>query len=259
MKSILVILCSVVLSLNSVFATEDWGKTGHRTTGQIAENHLSKKALKRITKLLDGESLAFVSTYGDEIRSNDNYRKYAPWHYVSFPFGSTYEETPKNPKGDVIHGIKWCIKVLKDERSSTEDRAFHLRMLVHFIGDLHMPLHVGLAEDKGGNDFQVRWFGKGTNLHSVWDTSLIEDYGMSYTELADNADVISEKQIAELQSSSIEDWMYESRALCEKIYETTTVGEKLGYRYSYRYLNTVRSQLQKAGIRLAGVLNEIFG
>ncbi|WP_151674711.1 S1/P1 nuclease [Patiriisocius marinus] len=259
MKSILLFACCVILSLNMVNASEDWGKTGHRTVGQISENHMTKKALKNVKELLGGESLAFVSTYGDEIRSDDQYRKYAPWHYVSFPFGSTYEETEKSEKGDIIQGINTCISVLKDERSSTADKAFYLRMLIHFIGDLHMPLHVGLAEDKGGNDFQVLWFGKGTNLHTVWDTKMLEDYNMSYTELADNADVISKKEIAELQNSTVADWMYESRALCEKIYDTTSIGEKLGYRYSYQYVNVARSQLQKAGIRLAGVLNEIFG
>lgn len=259
MKSILLFVCSVVLSLNMANASEDWGKTGHRTVGQISEKHMTKKALKNVKKLLGGESLAFVSTYGDEIRSDNQYRKYAPWHYVSFPFGSTYEETEKSEKGDIIQGIKTCVSVLKDERSSTADKAFYLRMLVHFIGDLHMPLHVGLSEDKGGNDFQVLWFGKGTNLHTVWDTTMLEDYNMSYTELADNADVISKKRVAALQNSTVEDWMYESRALCEKIYDTTTIGEKLGYRYSYQYVNIARSQLQKAGVRLAGVLNDIFG
>ncbi len=259
MKSFILLTCALFLGFNVLNASEDWGKTGHRTTGQIAEKHMTKKALKDVKALLGGESLAFVSTYADEIRSDDKYRKYGPWHYVSFPFGSTYEETKKNEKGDIITGIKTCITVLKDERTSKADKAFYLKMLVHFIGDLHMPLHVGLSEDKGGNDFQVKWFNDGTNLHSVWDTKIIESYGMSYTELADNAAILSKKQVAHLQNSTLEDWMYESRALCEKIYDTTVIGEKLSYKYSYQYVTTVRSQLQKAGIRLAGVLNEIFG
>jgi hypothetical protein len=212
-----------------------------------------------VKKLLGGESLAFVSTYGDEIRSDDQYRKYGPWHYVNFPFGATYEDTKKNERGDVIQGIKSCIAVLKDKRSSEDDKAFHLRMLVHFVGDLHMPLHVGISEDKGGNKFQVEWFGERTNLHSVWDTKIIVSYGMSYTELADNAAKVSKIQVAHLQDSTIEDWMYESRALCENIYDSTKIGENLRYKYSYQHLSTVRSQLQKAGIRIAGILNEIFG
>ena len=183
MRSLLILVFIVLFSSFSLTASEDWGKTGHRTMGEIATKHLSKKAAKKISALLGGESLAFVSTYADEIRSDDAYRKYAPWHYVSFPFGARYEDTPKNKKGDIIVGIQNCIDVLKDATSSQKDKEFYLRMLVHFIGDLHMPLHVGLKEDRGGNSFKVKWFGKQTNLHSVWDTKIIEGYEMSYTEL----------------------------------------------------------------------------
>lgn len=259
MKSLLLLALTLFLSLNLLHATEDWGETGHRATGKIAENHLSRKALKKVNELLGGESLAFVSTYGDEIKSDNRYRKYGPWHYVNFPFDSTYEATERSERGDLLQAVKTCIAVLKDKTSSKADKAFYLRMLVHFVGDLHMPLHVGIADDKGGNDFQVRWFGDGTNLHSVWDTKMIESYGMSYTELAQNTDDISKKQIKHLQESTVEEWMYESRELCEKIYATTTVGEKLSYRYRYEYINIARSQLQKGGIRLAGLLNELFG
>jgi hypothetical protein len=132
-------------------------------------------------------------------------------------------------------------------------------MLVHFIGDLHQPLHVGIAADKGGNKLQVQWFNDGTNLHSVWDTKMIESYNMSYSELASNVRKLNKHQIKELQKGTPIDWMYESRALCEEIYSNVKVGENLRYKYSYDYMGTVRSQLQKGGIRLASVLNEIFG
>ncbi|GEQ86861.1 endonuclease [Patiriisocius marinistellae] len=258
MKSYLLLFSALIISFNTVIANNDWGRTGHRVTGKVAAEHLSKKAEKAISQLLNGESLAFVSTYADEIRSDNAYKSYAPWHYVSFPFGARYETSPKNEKGDIIQGIDSCIKVLKDKTSSKEEKAFNLRMLVHFIGDLHMPLHVGLNEDKGGNDFQVRWFGDGTNLHTVWDTKMIESYEMTYTELADNKQKLSKQQILDWQQGSINDWMYESRALCEDIYANTEIGEKLGYRYMYKYVNVARKQLHKGGLRLAKVLNEIF-
>ncbi len=259
MRSLFSVVFVVLFYSSSLIASEDWGKTGHRTMGEIATKHLSKKAAKKISALLGGESLAFVSTYADEIRSDDAYRKYAPWHYVSFPFGARYENTPKNKKGDIIMGIQNCIDVLKDATSSQKDKEFYLRMLVHFIGDLHMPLHVGLKEDKGGNSFKVKWFGKQTNLHSVWDTKIIEGYAMSYTELTNNVDVLSKKEIQTIQSGAVTDWMYESRALCEDVYANTSVGDNLGYKYMYRYVNVSRKQLQKAGLRLASILNEIYG
>ena len=259
MRSLFSVVFVVLFYSSSLIASEDWGKTGHRTMGEIATKHLSKKAAKKISALLGGESLAFVSTYADEIRSDDAYRKYAPWHYVSFPFGARYENTPKNKRGDIIMGIQNCIDVLKDATSSQKDKEFYLRMLVHFIGDLHMPLHVGLKEDKGGNSFKVKWFGKQTNLHSVWDTKIIEGYAMSYTELTNNVDVLSKKEIQTIQSGAVTDWMYESRALCEDVYANTSVGDNLGYKYMYRYVNVSRKQLQKAGLRLASILNEIYG
>lgn len=256
MRSLLIV---VLFSSVSLTASNDWGKTGHRTMGEIAAKHLSKRAAKKISALLGGESLAFVSTYADEIRSDDAYRKYGPWHYVNFPFGGRYENTPKNKKGDIIVGIQNCIDVLKDATSSQKDKEFYLRLLVHFIGDLHMPLHVGFKEDKGGNSFKVKWFGKQTNLHSVWDTKIIEGYGMSFTELTSNVDALSKKEIQTIQSGAVTDWMYESRALCEDVYANTSVGENLGYKYMYRYVNVSRKQLQKAGLRLASILNEIYG
>lgn len=259
MRSLLIVVFVVLFSSVSLTASDDWGKTGHRTMGEIAAKHLSKRAAKKISALLGGESLAFVSTYADEIRSDDTYRKYGPWHYVNFPFGGRYENTPKNKKGDIIVGIQNCIDVLKDATSSQKDKEFYLRLLVHFIGDLHMPLHVGLKEDKGGNSFKVKWFGKQTNLHSVWDTKIIEGYGMSFTELTSNVDALSKKEIQTIQSGAVTDWMYESRALCEDVYANTSVGENLGYKYMYRYVNVSRKQLQKAGLRLASILNEIYG
>lgn len=258
MKRLLIFILAAFLSLPS-FASEDWGKTGHRTTGEIAEQHLTRRAKRKIQKLLNGESLAFVSTYGDEIKSDPDYRSYGPWHYVNFPFGTTYEAHPKSENGDIIRGIQTCLDVLKNETSSQADKIFHLKMLVHFVGDLHQPLHNGKAEDRGGNDFQVQWFGEGTNLHTVWDTKMIENYNMAYSELAANADKLSKAQIEQLKQGSIIDWMYESRAICEDVYANTEVGEKLGYRYMFDYFTTVRTQLQKGGIRLAHLLNEIFG
>ncbi len=255
-KSAIVLL--VVLMSNVLFASEDWSKTGHRVVGEIAENYLTKKAQRNISKLLNGHSLAFVSNYGDDIKSDRQYDSFGPWHYVNFPFGEKYDTHHKNEKGDIIQGIDKCISVLKDETSSREDKEFYLKMLVHFVGDLHQPLHIGLAEDKGGNDFQVRWFGDGTNLHTVWDYKMIESFDMSYTELAENSNVLTKKEVAAIKEGSVQDWMYESRELCIDIYNNTEVGEKLGYKYMYDYTEVLRSQLQKGGIRLAGLLNEIF-
>jgi hypothetical protein len=239
-------------------AMDDWGRNGHRVTGEIAQRNLSKKAAREIKELLDGQSLALVSTFADEIRSDNAYRKYAPWHYVNFPFDSTYETHPKSEKGDLYVAIHKCLEVLQDNNAPKDQKAFHLKLLVHFLGDLHQPLHVGIAEDRGGNEIQVQWFDKGTNLHRVWDEEIIESYQMSYLELTANSPSLSKRQIIAIQNGSVKDWMYESRALCEQVYQTTKAGDDLGYSYQYDYTNVVRSQLQKAGLRLAKLLNDVF-
>jgi len=241
------------------FASDFWGPTGHRATGEIAEKHLKRSVKRKIEKLLNGQSLAFVSTYADQIKSDREYDKYYTWHFVNMPFDKTYEESEKNPRGDIITGINKCIEVLKDNNSSNEDKAFFLKMLVHFLGDLHQPLHIGRAEDKGGNDIQVRWFNNGTNLHRVWDENMIQEWKMSYLELAANTEDLSKEQIKVIQNGSVMDWMRDTRKLTKPVYESATVGEKLRYRYSYDHFPTVRKQLQKGGLRLAKLLNDIFG
>ncbi|MGB1450787.1 MAG: S1/P1 nuclease, partial [Marinirhabdus sp.] len=221
----------------------DWGRNGHRATGQIAEKHLNKKAKRALKKILNGESLALVSTYADEIKSDDRYRAFGPWHYVNFPFGTTYAAHPKSEKGDIIKAIATCVSVLKNKNTTKGDMVFYLKLLVHFMGDLHQPLHVGLAEDKGGNSLQVRWFNEGTNLHTVWDTKMIESYNMSYSELAANTKKLSKPELEQIRAGTVLDWMYDSKALCKDVYTNTAKGEKLGYNYMYRYMATVRGQL----------------
>ncbi|WP_340074826.1 S1/P1 nuclease [Leptobacterium sp. I13] len=235
-----------------------WGKTGHRVVGEVAEAHLTGKAKRQIKKLLDGEGLALVSNHADDIKSDERFRGFSPWHYVNFPFDKKYGEEAPSEYGDLIMGIEKCIEVLKSDTASLEDKSFYLKLLVHFIGDLHQPLHVGRTEDKGGNDIQVRWFGSGSNLHRVWDSNMIDHYGMSYTELAANLPQLSKKERKAIQAGSLMDWVYESQELAKKVYPSANVGEKLGYRYMYDHFNIVKLQLQKGGLRLAKVLNEVF-
>ncbi|QNM86932.1 S1/P1 nuclease [Polaribacter pectinis] len=256
--TLLLMISFIFLASTPIDEAVVWGQNGHRATGKIAENHLTKRAKKKIDKLLKGQSLAFVSTYGDEIKSDKKYNKYYSWHYVNMGLDESYAKAEKNPKGDLVTGINKCVEVLKDKNSTEEDKVFHLKMLVHLIGDLHQPMHIGQREDKGGNTIQVQWFGNGTNLHSVWDTKMIEEWNMSYLELADNAEDLSKKQIEVIQKGTIVEWVDEVHNLTKEVYKSVKVGENLRYQYSYDHFGTVRTQLQKGGIRLAKVLNEIF-
>ena len=256
-KSIFILFALLLTNLS--FADSDWGKTGHRTTGEIAEKHLSKKAQKAIDKLLDGQSLAFVANYADDIKSDPDYRKYGPWHYVNIdPEDEKYDREKANKGGDLIQAIEKSVEVLKDKNASREDKQFYLKMLVHFMGDLHQPFHVGRSADKGGNDIQVRWFNEGSNIHRVWDSQMIDSYQMSYTELTENRKELTRKELKEIEAGRLQDWVYESREMANVLYDSVETGQKLGYEYMYKWFPTVREQLQKGGVRLAKILNEIY-
>lgn len=252
------IILSLAFNVKAMGSDEDWGSKGHRAVAAIATKYLKPKTRKAIEKLLGAETLVTVSTYGDEIKSYEEYRKYSSWHYVNIAPGLTYAEADKNEYGDLVQGIRTCKEILLSDESSEEEKVFYLKMLVHFIGDLHQPLHLGHAEDKGGNDFQVRWFNDGTNLHSLWDTKMIESYGMSYSELATNFGEVSKTEYKALTSGDVLDWVSEGQDLAEMVYASAEIGEKLSYRYQADNYHIIQEQLQKGGVRLAAFLNEIF-
>lgn len=250
----------LLLFICSSFGPSDvkWNATGHRVVGEIADNYLKSGTKRKIKKLLNGKSLAFASTFADEIKSDKRYNKFYTWHYINMPLDSNYKDSKKNPDGDLVSAIEHCKKIIIDKNSTKEDKAFYLKLLIHFIGDLHQPMHIGKAEDRGGNDVKLQWFFKDTNLHRVWDSEMINGYNMGYIELAENEDVLTKAQVKAIQKGSIIDWVDETHILSNKVYASVKQGENLRYRYSYDYFETVRSQLQKGGIRLAKILNDLL-
>jgi len=259
MKKTLCFFIAILMGFLTVEASNpNWGATGHRTIGKIADANLKGKTKRKISEILDGQSLALVSTFGDDIKSDRRYNEFYTWHYVNMPFDVNYQDSEKNPEGDLVTAIEKCKAVILDDSASKEDKAFYLKLLVHFIGDLHQPMHVGRKEDKGGNTIQVQWFGSGTNLHSVWDSKMIDSFDMSYTELASNTSEISKEQVAELQKGTIVDWVNDTHIYAKKVYGSAETGENLRYDYMYQYFSLTQSQLQKGGIRLAKILNELF-
>lgn len=247
------------VTTNLCFANNPvWSKTGHRVIGEVAQENLTKKAAKAIAELLDGQGLAAVSNFGDLIKADSSYRKFNAWHYVNYPADKKYGDEPPSKEGDLMTGIEKCVEIIGNQNSSKADKIFYLKMLVHLIGDLHQPMHVSRLEDKGGNDIQVRWFNKGSNLHRVWDSNMIDDHGMSYTELASNLPRLSKAEKKAIQKGDIYDWVEESHDLANEVYGSVEMGEKLYYRYSYDWFGTVEIQLEKGGLRLAKVLNNLF-
>lgn len=254
----LIILFSLFIAFAPVNETREWGKTGHRVVGDIAQQYLNEDAAEAVNQILEGESLAIASTWMDEIRSDPGYNYTSDWHWVTIPDGMTYAETEKNPNGDLIDAIRTVTEKLKSGDISPEKETKHLKMLVHLIGDIHMPLHVGTGEDRGGNDVEVRWFWDSSNLHRVWDSGMIDESKLSYTELSKSVNRISDEEIKELQNSNVFDWARESMELRDEVYNLPD-NKNINYEYMYHNWDIVEKRLLQAGIRLAGVLNEIYG
>src|SRR5699024_6375868 len=156
-------------------------------------------------------------------KSDPRFREFGPWHYVNIEPGKKYGDETPSKRGDIVSGIQKCITVVQDENASKEDRAFFLKLLVHFIGDLHQPMHVGYPKDRGGNDIQLRWFNKGTNLHRLWDTDMIEFYDMSFTELSENLPVLDKKEKERITQGELLDWVADSQLVAKQVYQSVEV------------------------------------
>jgi hypothetical protein len=234
-----------------------WGPTGHRAVGRVAERHLTPEAARAVRDLLGSEQLAYVTTWADEIRSEPRGVKAEPWHWVTIPDGQTYDATPKNPEGDVLEAIARMERTLGDRTAPRLERTEALKWLSHLIGDLHQPLHVGRGDDRGGNDLVVLWFGEPTNLHAVWDSKVIENSQLSFSELADLVDHPTAEEVRSWQASRPGDWARESQELRPACY---AIGDRrLSYRYIYDTWPIMQRRLLQAGVRLAGELNRLLG
>ncbi|WP_255424472.1 S1/P1 nuclease [Apibacter sp. HY039] len=258
--------CLVVFAMLLTFSAElhAWGLTGHRVVAEIAERNLNRKAKKEIKKLLEGSSMAYWANWPDEIRSDSthSWQHTFNWHYVNFQSGLTFEQLSVNLENYPVENIYSAINLnttkLKNKSLSLSERRVSLYFLIHLIGDLEQPLHIGREEDLGGNKIEVNWFSSKTNLHSVWDSKLIDYYKYSYTEYSSLLDIHSKKVNKNLASGDLKYWIYDSYLLADKVYDEIKTYEKLDYQYAYYHKEILDLQLLKGGLRLAKVLNEIF-
>jgi hypothetical protein len=236
-----------------------WGPTGHRIVGAIAERHLSPCAKEKIHELLQGESLAMASTWMDNIKSDPSYRSWNPWHYCTIPDHQSYEEAGTPKQGDIIATLHRLMVDPNARKLMPWDEATGIKMVAHLVGDIHQPLHVGNGTDRGGNDWNIQWFSGSTNLHRVWDSDMIKHQALSYTEYADWIDRASEADVQSWQADDVLVWAQESKTIrLSGIYPDVDT-KSLGYAYSYKHISTLNQRLLQAGIRLAAVLNSMYG
>lgn len=256
-----VVLFSLFFSLP--FTSLAWGVLGHRIVGEVATSYLTPKTKAAIQKILGTESIAMSSNWADFIKSDTSFRYLNSWHYINLEKGLSEERLHQILESDtttnVLTKTNFLIGELKKKNQTAAQKQFYLRLLIHFIGDIHQPLHAGHREDLGGNRVRVSWFNTPTNLHAVWDESLVNFQQLSYTEYTAAINHSTLKQIKQWQKQTVKEWVTESYLLAENVYnEIKEDNQKLSYEYNFRHIATVNSQLLKGGVRLAGILNQIF-
>jgi len=271
--TILALALATALVPSPVFA---WGKTGHRVIAAIADTELSGLAHAEIEQILGaGESLDEAANWPDEMRAapGEFWQKTAtPWHYVTVN-GTIYDHAPS--EGDALEALERFSKTLQDPNASRADKQLALRFVVHLVGDLHQPLHVGKCCDRGGNDVKVTWFGKPTNLHAVWDSELVDEEQLSFSELAAKLERhISPQDVVEWWDIRPRDCIRESAEIRDTIYPASGDLPKspnrnapkkvqdglpdLSYSYVYNFTPVMERRLSQGGVRLAAYLNSIF-
>ena len=195
--------------------------------------------------------------------------KSAPWHYVDVPLDEPrYDnrfagDDPK--KGFIVPKLTEFLNVLGNPDAPLEERRQALRFVVHLVEDLHQPCHVGDNSDRGGNDTQVRWFTRGSNMHRVWDTGIIERASQDEARWLDDLIAMDTPEARQkAQGGSVEDWATESLLAAREAYQDPETGNrmksgaKLGDAYYEKNLKVAKRRLYQAGVRLAWVLNEAF-
>lgn len=239
-----------------------WGLTGHRIVGQIADFYLTAKARKAVMQVLVNESPAMASNWPDFIKSDSTYNYLSSWHYVNLPGdldqNGVFNFLDADKQANVYNKIPEMIAILKDKQKSAEEKKMAMRLLIHFLGDIHEPMHIGRKEDLGGNKVSLSWFGKRTNLHHIWDEELVDDQKLSYTEYAAAINHPTKEQLNKWRHDSLKETVYESYLACNKIYAASKADDKLSYRYNFEFIGMANEQLLKGGIRLAQILNDIY-
>jgi hypothetical protein len=237
-----------------------WGLTGHRVVGEVAQSLLTTQARMEVAAILENEDLAEASNWPDFMKASPEtfWREEAsPLHYVTVPPGKTYADVGPPPEGDAVSALTRFRAQVLDRGLPKAQRALALRFIIHVVGDLHQPMHVGDGTDRGGNDVKVEFFGQPSNLHSIWDSGLIDRQQLSYTEMARwlmrGTDI---KQAKAWMDPDPLTWVAESAAIRPALYPTS---DKVSWDYAFAHDAILKQRLTQGGVRLAAYLNAMFG
>lgn len=252
------IFCLTIASASALSAF-GWGQKGHDTVAAIAENHLTPATRAAVDDLLQGRSIVYWANWLDNASHTPQYEYTKTWHYRNIDAGQDYDKAPRNRKGDVTTAINQQVYTLTNPEASYADKQLALKILVHTVGDLHQPMHMGHLSDLGGNKWMVKYFNSDKNLHSIWDSSLVESaHKWSYSEWVDQIDRVSTEAALGRAQGNADDWGRETYGIATAVYDETPEDTKVSYDYIARWTPVIEEQLLNGGLRLADVLNGIF-
>ena len=233
-----------------------WGKEGHQIVAKLAMLQLSESTTNKVLKVLGNMTPEEASTWMDDVRSTPPYKYTAPWHYADAEKGDKYEPSAG---GDVVTALNTAYNELQHmDTLSPERLKFDVLVLFHMCGDITQPLHDGYASDKGGNDYQVQYNGKGTNLHHIWDSEIIESQGISMASITYSIKTSGPTMLLMLklrQVNFLSMWN-SGREFLPAVYDVK--GHKLDESYMQKNRQVVDGQLQQGGTLLAVCLENVF-
>lgn len=244
------------------FSLHAWDVTGHAIVAMVAEERLTPQTRAAIAALLEGQSIVEVASWPDQIRNKQT----APWHYVNIEIEETrYDPDRHCPDRQCVVGqIERFRETLANTSINPEKRQKALKYLIHFVGDLHQPLHAGQNHDRGGNDVKVEFLGQSVNpstkrpwnLHQVWDHGLLDQYAPNASDAAASvARWLASQEEGPLAAGTVADWAMESHNQARDHAYRFGEDSRIGEDYLKQALPVVEVQLARAGVRLAHALN----
>jgi hypothetical protein len=246
-----------------------WGRDGHAIIAEIAWREMTPAAQERARQILAGQDLPAVATWADQVRRTEAYRWTAPMHYVNLPADSaSYDHAAHCPdEGCVVSAVDDFARLLLDEVDD-KTREDALKFLIHFVGDLHQPLHAGRPGDRGGNDVAVRFNARQTNLHSLWDSTILaagdpQPWPLIAERL--HTEIDASDRLAWLADARPDDllgtagrWVFESHRLAERFAYPVHNGAAVGEAYVEMTTPVVHLRLKQGGVRLGALLNQLL-
>lgn len=269
-RTLVVFLLSLLMLAAALFSApaHAWWAYGHRLVARLAEHQLTPEARTEVHRLLALEhhrSLADVASWADELREHDPDlgRRSAKWHYVNLgEHDCLYDAKRDCPNGDcIVEAINTQAAILADRTRPDAERLQALKFVVHFTGDAHQPMHAGYAHDRGGNSFQVNYKGRGSNLHSLWDGTLLESRRINETAYYERLRASPSAAAHATDAFSAIAPAQWTEASCRIAMQPGVypASARIDDAYIERHRPIAERQLQRAGARLAQLLNATLG